>query len=160
MHLDSWRQTLSGKDPGGRHHFTPDDENAFEYDLPQPRHPKPFGWADKNLAGGRGFNSVSGAKAPRTLTALAATTDIDSAEHKQLPKRRFSIKQKTMMSIWQQLIFYLSAHHPLLCLCLPPAPFNLFFVCPPEGGVVFSRLTWRHDPEGRDRGGGGVSGLR
>jgi hypothetical protein len=43
--------------------------------------------------------SFSGAKAPRTPTALAATTDVDSAEHKQLPNRRFSIKQTTMMSI-------------------------------------------------------------
>jgi hypothetical protein len=45
--------------------------------------------------------STSGVKVPRTPTALAATTDVDSAEHKQLPKRRFSIKQTTMMWIWQ-----------------------------------------------------------
>jgi hypothetical protein len=48
--------------------------------------------------------STSGVKVPRTPTAPAATTDVDSAEHKQLPKRRFSIKQTTMMFIWQ--LFY------------------------------------------------------
>jgi hypothetical protein len=31
---------------------------------------------------------------PRTPTALVATTDVDSAEHKQLPKRRSSIKPR------------------------------------------------------------------
>jgi hypothetical protein len=44
--------------------------------------------------------STSGAKALRTPTALAATMDVDSAEHKQLPNRRFSIKQTAMMPIW------------------------------------------------------------
>jgi hypothetical protein len=32
---------------------------------------------------------------------------VDSAEHKQLPKRRFSIKQTTMMRIWQLQLKYL-----------------------------------------------------
>jgi hypothetical protein len=84
--------------------------------------------------GGR-FNSASGAKAPRTPTALAATTDVDSAEHKQLPKRQFSIKQTTMMPIWQLLLTYLAAYYPLLCICLPPAhscPCPLFPPHPPE----------------------------
>jgi hypothetical protein len=38
----------------------------------------------------------------------AATTDVDSAEHKQLPKRRSSITQTTLMWIWQLLLKYLS----------------------------------------------------
>jgi hypothetical protein len=52
-------------------------------------------------------NDGTGAKAPRTPTARAATTDVDSAEHKQLPKRRSSIKQTTLMWIWQLLLKYL-----------------------------------------------------
>jgi hypothetical protein len=72
--------------------------------------------------GERWFNSALGAKAPRTPTAPAATTDVDSAEHKQQPKRRSSIKQTALMWIWRLQLKCRSNHHSHLCPCLPPTP--------------------------------------
>jgi hypothetical protein len=65
---------------------------------------------------GGGSNSTSEAKAPRTPTTLAATTDVDSAEHKQLPPRRFTIQQTQMTSLWQQLLytFQITTHFALV----------------------------------------------
>ena len=97
--------------------------------------------------GGRRFNSASGAKAPRKPTALAATTDVDSAEHKQQPKRRSSIKQTTLMWIRRPFLKCLSNHHPLLCPCLPPAPFCPCPLSPPHPPEPLPSLTTQAPPE-------------
>ena len=67
--------------------------------------------------------STSGVKTSRTPTALAATTDVDSAEHKQLPTRRSSNQQTLKSGVSEFLLPILSVHLPVFCLCLPPAPF-------------------------------------
>jgi hypothetical protein len=53
--------------------------------------------------GSEGTENTNGTRGDHPPTALAATTDVGSAEHKQLPKRRSSIKQTTLMWIWQLL---------------------------------------------------------
>jgi hypothetical protein len=51
------------------------------------------------------------------------------------------------MSIWQPLIFYLSVHYSLLCLCLPPAPFCPCPLSPPHPPEPLPSSTTQALPE-------------